>query len=383
MLQLPDGSFYNEPYYDSDDSKITYKPSLLRFKFDNFASLPYERDELIPSTIRYDCNGNLWQLYLIPGETNFMSLYLDSKNNSTIDTIINISIKDANGATVRDYEINQEHIFDEYSTFVIPQFIKRSVVLDATRGILKNGAFCIDVGIQFKDYENELVQPKNDHCSKMLALLQSEERADATFTVGGKVFRAHSPIIFAHSQLLGNRCGDDIQDVNPEVFQLLLEHIYTGEQPTEERILEHGKGLIDASNRYELIRLKMYVESIIVKKRVMTIENVSDYILFADAQCCPLLKEYAISFFSAHHRDVLKSEDSKKLKESGELLSEIIIQMNIGNDHDDDEARYSNDFEAMTVNELRKELFKLELDMDGSKEALIARLEETKKQTNE
>jgi hypothetical protein len=42
----------------------------------------------------------------------------------------------------------------------------------------------------------------------------------------------------------------------------------------------------------------MGVENILVQECVMTQENASDYILlFADAQSCPLLKEYAVSFF--------------------------------------------------------------------------------------
>ena len=79
-----------------------------------------------------------------------------------------------------------------------------------------------------------------------------------------------------NSPLLGKRCDDVIQDIAPEVFQLLLQHIYTGSQPSEEQILKYGIGLIDASNRYELIRLKMHVEIILVRERMMTIENVSD-----------------------------------------------------------------------------------------------------------
>ena len=87
----------------------------------------------------------------------------------------------------------------------------------------------------------------------------------------------------------------------------------------------------------------------------------SHYILFADAQSCPLLKEYAISYFLLHKSVVLKSEHSKELRESGELLAEIMLLM----DNQDDE---------MTVTELRKELDKRELDVDGSKAALDERL---------
>ena len=187
------------------------------------------------------------------------------------------------------------------------------------------------------------------------------------------MFRVHSAIIHAHSPILANHCDGSINGIPPKVFQLLLEHIYSGRQPADYQILIHGKKLIDAANRYELVGLKMLVENVLVKERIITIENVAEYIVFADAQSCPLLKEYAISFFSVHCREVLKSESSKCLRESGELLSEIMLLMNPDNE----------DSEDMDVNELRKELGKRKLDVDGSKDALISRLEEAKRQRTE
>lgn len=360
---------------------MKFKPALLHFRFDDFASLRSQPNNSTDSVEQTDCNGHKWQLTLYPGglgtneEPGWTSLFLHINNTDIkLDVRFTIAVKDANGQTVKESKCEQTFEYDDSWQNLC--FMKRSDILDATTDILKNGALRIDVGIQVKDDgDYDLVQPKDDHCSKMLALLESEERADTSFTVGGKVFRVHSPIIFAHSPLLGKRCGDVIQDIAPEVFQILLQHIYTGSQPSEEQILKYGKGLIDASNRYELIRLKMQVEGVLVKERMMTIENVSDYILFADAQCCPLLKEYAVSFFSVHHREVLKSEHSDKLKESGKLLSEIILLMNIGNE--------DANADSMSVNEMRKELKKRELDIDGSKEALIARLEEAKRQKTE
>ena len=134
--------------------------------------------------------------------------------------------------------------------------------------------------------------------------------------------------------------------------------------------MKHGNELISASNKYELVELKMIVENTLVKERIMTKQNVSDYILFADAQSCALLKEYAIAYFLQHHRDVLQSENSKELRKSAELLSEIL--MLTGGENQDNGA--------LNVDGLRKELKKRGLDVDGSKDALISRLDEAKRQ---
>ena len=55
------------------------------------------------------------------------------------------------------------------------------------------------------------------------------------------------------------------------------------------------KEIIDAANRYDVVGLKMAVENILVRERILDKKNVSDYILFSDAQSCALLKEYARS----------------------------------------------------------------------------------------
>jgi hypothetical protein len=128
--------------------------------------------------------------------------------------------------------------------------------------------------------------------------------------------------------------------------------------------------LINAANKYDLVALKMAVENILVQECVITKENVSEYIVFADSKCCPLLKEYALSYFVLHCKDVLKSEDSKILRESGELLSEIIILTGSSSDVG---------VGSMGVAQLRKELGKRKLDVDGSKDALVSRLEEAKR----
>ena len=131
--------------------------------------------------------------------------------------------------------------------------------------------------------------------------------------------------------------------------------------------MKHDKELIGAANKYELVEMKIVVENTLVKERILTEENVCDYILFADGQSCALLKEYAISFFIVHHQEVLKSKYLDQLKQSGELMSEIMLLM-------------GSESDKTNVNELRKELKKRELDIDGSRDVLVSGLNEAKLQ---
>ena len=360
---------------------MKFKPVLLHFKFDNFADLPSGTDDATESEVQTDCNGHEWWLSLYPGgdtrnkEPGWVGLYLCSQNDDSLDTKFTLLVKDSYGATVKEYK-NEYNFVNEKGFgwgWGESEIMQRSTILNTANNILRDGALYIDVVIQVKIDNDHLFLPPSEHSNNLLNLFATGEKSDTSLHVGGKVFRVHSLIIHANAPLLANHCDGNIIDATPEVFQLILEHIYSGRQPTSEKILEHDKELIDTSNKYELTQLKMSVENVLVRERIITNENVVDYILFADAQSCALLKEYAISFFLMNHREILKSEHSKCLKDSGELMTEIMMLMNPRNEDD----------ETMTVNELRKELGKLELNVDGSKETLVSRLEEAKRQRSD
>ena len=204
----------------------------------------------------------------------------------------------------------------------------------------------------------------------MLNLLRSRKWTDASFVVRGCFFPVHSLIINANAPLLANHINTYINNVSPDVFQLLLEYIYSGRCPKDDQTINYGPRLIGAANEYKLIEMKKFVENVLVRERVLTKQNVSGYILFADAQSCPLLKEYAISFFLTHRREILKSKHSEQLRASAKLLSEILLHK--------DPKNY--DGGSLNVNGSRLEYDKRKLDVVGSNHTLDPRVEEAKRQ---
>jgi speckle-type POZ protein len=372
---------------------MSSKPVLLHFKFEDFANLPSEVDSEVPSDEQTDCNGNKWKLQLYPGgtvdaeEEGYVGLYLNSCNTKTIEAKQNFSIIGNRGSVCGEEESDDFDVFgEENKSWGWTQFKRRSDILDPANEILKDGALCIDVIIQVKPKKGDMYQPLSPHSANMLKLLKSTEDADVSFTVGTQTFLAHNNIIKASSPILANfsnriaspvedsdtSTAKSIDDISPEVFQMILKHIYSGCYPAIKDAIKCGKELINGANKFELVELKMAVENILVRERVIKEENVSEYIIFADSMCCPLLKEYAISYFLLRYKDVLKSEESAILCESRELLSEIFTVM----------GSSSSDVgvESLDVAQLRKELCRLKLDVDGSKEALVSRLEEAKRQ---
>jgi hypothetical protein len=351
---------------------MIFKPVLLHFKFDNFLDLPSGVDEPVYSEFQTDLNGHKWCLLLYPGGTSkaielgYIAVYLIR--------FFQGEMTNASGRTVRVNKNCQHKVACAFN-WGEAQIVKREDVLDPSSNILKDGAICIDAGIQVKDRDDDMYQPRNLFCKRMLNLLNSGEKADVSFDVSGTIFLAHLAIIHANAPILANygsgynsfdenksNVSEIIRDISADVFKLLLEHIYIGQGVPLKCALKHGKELINAANKYELVELKMAVKNALVQERILTKENVTDYILFADAQSCPLLKEYATYYFILHCNEVLRSEHSIRLRESGDLLSEIILQMAGGNE------------EEMSVTMPRKELDKFGLDADGSKDALISRL---------
>ena len=314
-------------------------------------------------------------------EQGWISLVLCAKgkvNRSHLETVYRIAAKDATGEIVK--EIHRDCVFQPRMSCGF-KFMKRDEILDPNNNILKDGALCIDVTIQVKDEKDDHYKHESKLSKIMMNLLESGDGADKSFKVGSSTFPVHSHILRNNAPMLANHLDREegkvnlivsIEDIPATVFKMVLAFVYAEHSPTDKEVLEHGKDLINAANRYELSDLKMAVEHTLVRERILTTKNVSDYILFADAQSCPLLKEYAISFLRLNATEVLKSKYSECLKKSGDLLAEVVMLSNKTEDED-----------TLTVNELRKELSKRKLDVDGTKETLLLRLEEAKRQRTE
>ena len=370
---------------------MKFKPACLRFNLLDFEKVEFlesddsdsdssdsEEDEdlcVFKSNEQVDCNGMPWRLFYECRvvDNNRAVIYVlpqittERQRHSNAVAKCTFAIKNSKGSTLNEIDAEFNTNLLRWRFYGWFNGMEHTKIMIADRRTLKSGY--IDMTIQIKDKGDFLCRPKKEHSDKMLSLLKSGEKSDASLTVGGKVFRIHSQILHAHTPILASYCDDTIIDMSAETFQILLEYIYVGRIPTEENILKHGNELISASNKYELVELKMIVENTLVKERIMTKQNVSDYILFADAQSCALLKEYAIAYFLLHHREILQSENSIELRKSAELLSEILMLT----------GRENEDI-VLNVDGLRKELKKRGLDVDGSKDALISRLDEAKRQ---
>ncbi|KAL9187241.1 hypothetical protein ACHAXT_001344 [Thalassiosira profunda] len=259
-------------------------------------------------------------------------------------------------------------------------FFKRSFI-EGNENVLVDGALLVDVELWVDP--GHCFVPPNPHAKNMLALLENRERADIAFKVEGTKVYAHKIILESNAPVLFSLCSGcskrspvPINRVIRPVFEIILRYIYAGSVPGVDEVLKWSGSIIDAANRYAVVGLKMAVESAVIRstligsRPILGSSNVVTWLLFADAKTCPLIKECAIAMIAARPKDFLSDA---RLKASPALMHELLVAIS------DDDDRFGDTAQPKSVSELRQELHEKGLDVDGSKEMLVARLEGSNK----
>lgn len=153
--------------------------------------------------------------------------------------------------------------------------IKCSKIIDEI-DILNDGALDIDMAIQDKVSTKDLYQPQSILTKDMMKLLEDLDKADVSFDVRGKMFRAHSLILHANAPIFLNFCiqGKDesamaIIDTTPDIFYHILENVYTEVVQTNKVVIKVGQEVLDAANRYGLVCMKVVLEIVLVQEGVV------------------------------------------------------------------------------------------------------------------
>ena len=276
----------------------------------------------------------------------------------------------------------------------------------------------------------------------------SEETADVTFRLTGSsndsggddddalpstavsCYRAHKMILALRAKILYElHCEEssaleddsdsdckvvDLPGIDWDLFEAMLEHIYTVKQPTIENEAT-AKKLLLAADRFCLTDLKLYVESVLVD-RFVTAENAASLLLLADSHSCALLKEASMDLYVSDPASVIRSPEWAMVEESEKTISELLVHVhtscrncfyednrknkettynndnnnNINNNDDDQgddssgsEKDSDDEINRLDIFSLREQLCEEGLDVDGSRETLVARLRDSQEKVEE
>ena len=268
-------------------------------------------------------------------------------------------------------------------------------------------------------------------------LFSSMEFADVTFNVSGTKFKAHRCVLAVKCRTLlelvlelendnddSDADDDDItrsfsrrkivelNDVQPKVFQTLLEYVYgvrknittsnyncddqniaTTESKSEHEDESYARELLLAGNRFGCSHLKLYAESVLVDKH-LTLENSAEYLPLSDSHTCALLKEATLDMVSSNPQLAMESKHWYMVEESSRLLTELLLHYNKSNNNNNNNNNRnamtmtmtttnttSNNniskqqyYDHMDVTSLRCRLEDINLACDGSREMLVNRL---------
>ena len=252
--------------------------------------------------------------------------------------------------------------------------------------------------------------PENPLTKMIQEEFLEEKYSDIVFEVGGdqrkdnakKVaktapvkFPAHRIIVAKISNTLAELCasgaGDygttripiEIDNVSPDIFRLLLSYMY-GMTISNDNMKSHAKEIIDAADRVGVTSLKLEAEVSLVNTTTLSILNVKDLLIYADSKNCALLKEATMDYILENNDVVL--EHVRFDDAPGSLVSDVLAAIargkirkeGRGGAADADEYSASH-FNSMRISDLRRMLHNKGLDVDGSREMLIASLEKVLK----
>jgi len=330
-----------------------------------------------------DCNGSSWRLRLshLPDrdidEEAMVSFVVDKEEledgSPGAKTKFSIILRDADGSAAIERAVESSHI-----SFDCKNFIERHWVLDRRNNILIGGALYVDLVVQPElKVGFARLSSQNTFVTNMLRLLESGEMTDLFFEFpreDHRSFSAHRLVLSANApemmQLFEDADSIPVECTTPKIFRRVLHYVYGGGPPEEDFMLEHATDLIRAANYFGVEGLKLEAEAALVASRDVTVVNVVNRILFADANECALLKEYAASVFAARFGDVMNTDSFSELSRSQVLMRELMMSI-----VDYGRLPQIEGLRTMSVITLRKMLEEKGLDIDGSKEMLISRLQ--------
>lgn len=326
-----------------DVQKFSYK-----WKIQNFSFCREEMGEVMKSSHFSTDNPNeklKWCLRVNPKgldeeSKEYLSLYLLLlSNKSEVRAKFKFSILNAKGEETKAMESQKAYRFVQGKDWGFKKFIRRDFLMDESNGLLPNDQltlFCEvsvvqdSVNIHGHSHLTKLVVPECTLTNDLGALLQDKTFADVVFEVDGVEYSAHKAIMAARSEVFSRMFSKDsnfaeaqngrvkIHDVERDVFQEMLNFIYTGKV---ENLNEMADDLLAAADKYALARLKVMCEEALSSN--LTPENVASVLILADMHCASQLKELSLRYCNLHARDVMETHGWKMMeKQNAHLVSE-------------------------------------------------------------
>lgn len=373
-------------------------------RFHGFADMPTTKGKIGVST-KFTAHGHQWWLMVYPGghvrSDNGWAAYslrLASEKSIELD-VYGLFVKNSKGVDVVSCcGSEMEHVlFGPWS-----QGSQGDLNFASRRSLSKAlVAGTLVIEIRMKRADSSPNPPpfivRNPSLDMVRNLFLDEKSADVVFKVtkvrkilqtkGSKrwcpapvEFHAHSFVLKQCAPMLAALCPEGgtefsvtITDILSNVFHHLLSYLY-GREVGEDGYKSYARQIIEAADRYAIVNLKLEAEAWYVRSTKIDLDNVMELLLYSDAKNLALLKEAVMDFIVNNGEDILKKVSLNDVP--GGLFADLLAAVTRGKKTSIDGTR-NDDVSTMRISDLRKRLHDKGLGIDGSREMLIAALEQS------
>jgi len=370
-----------------------------------FAGLSTARGDYEESS-EFTCLGHQWTLKIYPGgnassDEGMVGLFLCNMSNKRIKIDYGFSVKYSNGNEAV-HKAFKGIKFAARSNNGKVNFTRHSKILDR----LVEGSLVIEVHMKLAEPAETIPSPfipENPACNAIQKMFMDEKSSDVVFEVqhldsgesnpekkakiSPTAFYAHRLILQTCAPQLAEMCGGpmengssppvpiSIPNVTPKIFHHILNYVYGGEMASEE-LEANARDIIDAADKYGVSNLKLEAEACLVNTTTINVENVMDLLLYSDSKSCALLKEAVMDFLLKNVVDVMDKVSFKDVP--GEMIKDFMAAVARNRTSKGvDEASSDGQIGTMRITELRRKAHEKGLEVDGSREMLIAALKES------
>jgi hypothetical protein len=325
-----------------------------------------------------------------------VSLYLGNMSNKAIDAYFGFSVNDEKAYVRSATPYNFAPVGGAGNYWGFADFASRTTLLSS----LVNGTLVIiEVRMRLAKPTKSVPPPfipENPLTNMIQGLFLDEKYSDIVFEVAegkGKnsatkvskttplLFPAHRVIIENCSSILAELCEshDDntrqiqINDVKPIIFRLLLSYMYGGKVSEDDMVL-HARDIIDAADKYGVVNLKLGAEACFVECTTFTIENVMELLLYAESKNLALLKEASMDYIVENKAEVIEKLSFADMI-PGTLMRDLLAAVSRGERNIDGRDGDESQYYSMRIVNYARGLYEKGLNVDGSREMLIAALE--------
>uniref|UniRef100_A0A0A9YUL4 TD and POZ domain-containing protein 4 n=1 Tax=Lygus hesperus TaxID=30085 RepID=A0A0A9YUL4_LYGHE len=196
---------------------------------------------------------------------------------------------------------------------------------------MSDGHFSIDNAIKltlvFQQHGDIKLIREPEQPPKMIAkLARTDEFSDVAFDVGGTEFLAHRVVLAGSSDFFKKLFKEDpkskyvLKNVDPDVFQTILNFLYSGNFPEPRSI---GIDLLEMAAIFSLVDLANYCSLAVAEN--ITVDNAIRLLKVSGKTGATKLKDPVLKFIGSNLDDVIASAGWQTLKNKYTTVTELLL----------------------------------------------------------